>query len=126
MIQLFGCLQVVDKKNALWHKKKGVILRVFNATSAHDVEVEVEATKPLGSSPECNRTRLPQRALETVIPAVGNKVVICHWKHEYYGVEARIKKIHEDRFCVTAMLNNGTVVPDLQYEWICKISTVRN
>ena len=121
-------VKVYDKNGAHagtkgWHKRKGVVQRVRSAAgvgalgvvSKAEARVEIRALDGSGDT-----TSVPLSVLETVIPKPGNKVRICGWRHEHHGKLARLKAIHEAKFCVSVQLNSGVVLGGVPYEWVCK------
>jgi hypothetical protein len=121
-------VKVYDKTGAAatkgWHKRKGAVVRVLNGPSpdgrpkkSSAIKVEIKATDGSGET-----AVVPMSVLETVLPKPGSRVLLCQWRHEHNGKLVRLKAIHEDKFCASVQLNNGTVLGGIQYEWICKVT----
>jgi DNA/RNA-binding protein KIN17 len=110
-------VKVVNKKlsEGKYYKKKGTIERVRHKYTAH---VRVHETDDL--------LQLDQDDLETVIPAVGGRVVIVNGRGR--GEIARLLAIDEERFCVRVEVEGGpragTLIDAIEYEDVCKLSKV--
>ena len=90
-------------------KKKGLVTRVVDDFLA---EIDVDGSV----------LRLDQDELETVIPKVGNCIMILNGR--YRGSTATLVEIDQDSFSCTAKIdsgaNSGQVVKNLEYEDISK------
>ncbi|XP_011873114.1 PREDICTED: DNA/RNA-binding protein KIN17 [Vollenhovia emeryi] len=63
--------------------------------------------------------RLDQEYLETVIPAIGKKVLILWGKHK--GMRATVKELHIEHYSIDVELENDKkIVKKLAYEQVCK------
>lgn len=62
--------------------------------------------------------RLDQEYLETVIPAIGKKILILWGKHK--GTRAIVKKLHIEHYSVDVELEKDKMMKKLPYEQVCK------
>lgn len=97
-----------------YHKKKAVVKEVEKGNEY------VCTVKMLDSG---DKIKLDQEYLETVIPAIGKKVLVVNGA--YRGCEAILKKVKIEKFCakieISSGLLRGRVVDNIQYEDISKL-----
>ena len=102
-------VKVLDKRDKLWHKRKGQVLRIVAAG-----EVEIEASDHPGAT-----LAVSEDKLETVIPAAGKNVMVCGGEHK--GRVGKLIAIDEESFSVSVTLLDGMEVQGLPYEHACKV-----
>jgi len=75
-----------------------------------------------------DKIRVDQAHLETVIPAVGKKVLIVNGGNR--GNEAILLKLHQDEFCVDCKLltgpMKGCIIENIVYEDVSKLANTDN
>lgn len=108
-------VKVITKKlGEKYHKKKAVIREVRDKYTA--------VVKIIGSG---DKLKLDQSHLETVIPAVGRRVLILNG--QYRDTEAVLEGIDEKKFCAILMLDSGRMkgrrVEGIAYEDFSKLDS---
>ncbi|XP_064277539.1 DNA/RNA-binding protein KIN17-like [Passer domesticus] len=107
-------VRIITKKLAgKYHKKKAVVKEVIDKYTA--------IVKVMDSG---DKLKLDQTHLETVIPALGKKVLVLNGG--YRGNEGILESINEKRFSVTITIASGPLrgrrVEDIQYEDVSKLA----
>jgi len=104
---------VTSKLGDKYYKRKGVVTKVEDRYLA--------VVKMLDTN---DKVRLDQEHLETVVPAIGKKLLIVNGA--YRGEKATLEEIHEDSFSVDVTLLSGpmmfTRINDLVYEDVSKLA----
>ncbi|NWX62153.1 KIN17 protein, partial [Promerops cafer] len=104
---------VTEKCGEKYHKKKAVVKEVIDKYTA--------VVKVIDSGV---KLKLDQTHLETVIPALGKKVMVLNGG--YRGNEGILESINEKRFSVTITIDSGPLkgrrVEDIQYEDVSKLA----
>ncbi|CAF0756284.1 unnamed protein product [Rotaria sp. Silwood1] len=96
-----------------YYKRKGIITKVENHYQAIIKMIDTN-----------DKLRVDQAHVETVIPAIGKKVLIVNGA--YRGQEATLEDIHQDTFSVDVTILKGSMigtrVDSLSYEDISKLA----
>jgi len=104
---------ITSKLGEKYSKKKGILTKVENRYQA--------VVKMLDTN---DKIRVDQAHVETVIPAVGKKVLIVNGA--YRGQEATLDDIHQDKFSVDVTLLTGSMVgtrlDNMAYEDVSKLA----
>jgi len=101
---------ITSKLGEKYYKKKGMITKVENRYEA--------VVKMLDTN---DKIRVDQAHVETVIPAIGKKVLIVNGA--YRNEEATLENIHQDSFSVDVTLVTGSIrVNNLAYEDVSKLA----
>jgi len=82
---------ITSKLSEKYSKKKGIIIKVENRYQAIVKMIDTH-----------DKIRIDQAHLETVIPAIGKKVLVVNGA--YRGQEATLEEIHQERFSVDITL----------------------
>lgn len=109
-----GLVVKITKKNlgTKYYKAKGVVESVEDAGFVGKVKL---------SSPEeveGHVIKSDQKFLETVIPAIGKKVLVLWGKHK--NEVGLVKRVRVEDFCVDVEMEHGSVVEMMAYERVCK------
>jgi len=71
-----------------------------------------------------DKIRVDQAHIETVVPAIGKKVLIVNGA--YRGEEAILEDLHQDKFCVDVTIQTGpmlgTRLNNIVYEDVSKLA----
>lgn len=97
-----------------YYKKKAVV---------KEIEKDNEYVCTVKMLDSGDKIKLDQEYLETVIPAIGKKVLVVNGA--YRGCEAVLKEVKVDKYCtkieISSGLLRGRVVDNMQYEDISKL-----
>jgi len=104
---------ITSKLGEKYSKKKGIITKVENRYQA--------VVKMIDTN---DKIRVDQAHVETVIPAIGKKVLIVNGA--YRGQEATLEDIHQDSYSVDVTLLTGSMVgirlDNMAYEDVSKLA----
>jgi len=104
---------ITSKLGEKYLKKKGIITKVENRYQAIIKMIDTN-----------DKIRVDQAHVETVIPAVGKKVLIVNGA--YRGEEATLEDIHQDTFSVDVTLLTGSMIgirlDHIAYEDVSKLA----
>ncbi|CAF0784503.1 unnamed protein product [Rotaria sordida] len=96
-----------------YYKKKGIITKVENHYQAIIKMIDTN-----------DKIRIDQAHVETVIPAIGKKVLIVNGA--YRGQEATLEDIHQDTFSVDVTILKGSMIgtrlDNIPYEDVSKLA----
>ncbi|CAF3390589.1 unnamed protein product [Rotaria sp. Silwood1] len=96
-----------------YYKKKGIVTKVENRYQA--------IIKMIGTN---DKIRIDQAHVETVIPAIGKKVLVVNGA--YRGQQATLEEIHQDTFSVDITLLTGSMIgtriENMVYEDVSKLA----
>eukprot|EP00906_Rhabdomonas_costata_P022868 RCo032930 len=98
-----------------YYKAKGEVLEVVEKYGANIRVLQSEAV-----------VRIDQAELETVIPALGGRVLVVNGA--FRGEVAELLAVHEDRFCADLKVAQGTqrgrLLANVAYEDFCKLAEI--
>ena len=104
-------VKCTDKRlqGGAYYKQKGSVEKLVDRYTAH---VRMTTSGDL--------LKLDQEVLETVIPAVGGRVLVVNgaWRGQIGSLDA----IDEARFCVRVQLDSGQLLEAVEYEDVCKLA----
>lgn len=104
---------ITNKLDEKYYRKKGVVIQVENRYQA--------IVKMLNSH---DKIRIDQSHAETVIPAIGKKVLVVNGA--YRGQQAILEDIHQERFSVDITLLTGSMIgtriENMVYEDVSKLA----
>merc|ERR1712150_316094 len=108
-------------QNGMYYKKKGEIINVKIQDNRFIAKIRMKDNCVLN---------IPQKALETVIPALGRKVKIVKWGKSSkstligeVGLMVRISEDDDDEGATITMFsgpNKGVTITGVNYDYICK------
>ncbi|RKP17390.1 hypothetical protein ROZALSC1DRAFT_30795 [Rozella allomycis CSF55] len=104
-------VKVLNKEleDGKFYKKKGIVVKVIDRFIAQ-IEIEDERGKVM--------IRIDQDELETVIPAIGKKVLIVNGERR--GSVGILEEIDFERYNATIKLSNGVLLKKIPYEYFSK------
>ncbi|CAF1352914.1 unnamed protein product, partial [Didymodactylos carnosus] len=106
---------ITAKLGEKYQKKKAVVIKVENRYQAVIRMIDSD-----------DKIRVDQAHVETVIPAVGKKVLIVNGA--YRGCEAILEQLHPDKFCVDCKLLTGSMkgclIEHIVYEDVSKLAEI--
>ena len=106
-------VKVVNKElgGGAYYKKKGVVEKVLDRYGA---QVRMQGSETV--------LKIDQNELETVIPAIGRKVLIVNGR--YRGEKAYLEELRTVDFCATLKLrrgpDKGKILEGIEFEDFCK------
>ncbi|CAK89537.1 unnamed protein product (macronuclear) [Paramecium tetraurelia] len=107
-------VKIIDQQlnNGKYYGKKGVVKRVIDQFGGL-IEIQ-NSTK--------EKVIIDQKFLETVIPKIGNQVMILK-EGEHCGKVGKLESIHQDNYSGSIYLENEDVLLEIQFDLFSKINS---